>query len=301
MKSTKIIIITLAVALLLLALSPVAKSQILDTTHVIRIELPQSNEQFPAWSKDGTRLVFQSTIKGHSEIFLYDFTNDSLIQVAGGKANMSHPVFIPGSNDIAYDKMEQDGSHLYKINLNSGNRELLFKRDILCKASSFSPSGRLVAFIGWDKKSDTWQIFSYDFVYDNLNRLTNLKDKELYRPLFSPDGKTILFGSRNKTNPFDFELHQINWYGENLQKPDSIASTSYCWSTNGYRIVCAETNHGKEFRLITIRKDGTVPMCLSADTVQRITPAYSPGGRKIAVAENRGNNFDIVIYNVANE
>ncbi len=301
MKSIKIIIITLAVTFLSMALSPAAKSQFLDTARVIRIELPQSNERFPAWSDDGTLLVFQSALKGHSEIFLYDFTNDSLIQVTGGKANMSHPVFIPGSNNIAYDKMEQDGSHLYKINLNSGNRELLFKRDILCKAPSFSPSGRLVVFIGWDKKSDTWQIFSYDFVYDNLNRLTHLKDKELYRPLFSPDGKIILFGSRSKSNPFDFELHQINWYGEKLQEPDSIASVSYCWLANSYRIVCAETNREKKFRLITIRKDGTVPMLLSADTVQRITPAFSPDGKKIAVAENSGNNFDIVIYNVANE
>ncbi len=301
MKSLKIIIITLAVTLLLLALSPTAKSQILDTTHVFRIELPKSNEQFPAWSEDGSLLVFQSTLKGHTELFIYDFANDSLIQVTGGKANMSHPVFIPGSNNIAYDKMEQDGSHLYKINLASGNRELLFKRDILCKAPSFSPSGRLVVFIGWDKKSDTWQIFSYDFVYDNLNRLTNLMDKNLSRPLFSPDGKTILFGTQSNPNSINFDLHQINWYGDKLYEPDSIHAVSYCWAVNNYRIVCLKSIATNVYSFITIRKDGTIPMLLSTDTIQRVTPSLSPDGKKIAVAEKIGSNFDIVIYNVADE
>jgi len=301
MKCAKNLFYPVFILLMLLVVSPVVMCQMLDTKSSVRIELLQSNERFPAWSEDGKQLVFQSDRNEESNIFLYDLVADTLIQVTSGTANKSHPVFIPGHSEIAYDILSGGWPLIFKINLESGEQKRLFRRKLFCKSPSFSPSGRVVAFIGYDRKSETWQIFSYDFVYDNLNQLTHFKNEKLFRPMFSPDGKIILFSTQETEIPYSRILHQINWYGDKVQDMDTIAVTSYCWLSDSYRIVCSLKKSDSDAALITIRKDGTSVMLLCNDTIQRDTPALSSDGKKIAVAVKFGNNFDIVIYNLLDE
>ena len=301
MKSVKIVFSFLLLTLLWLILIPSAKSQMLDTTNFVRIKRTQSDEQFPAWSEDGKKLVFQSSGKGYSQLFLYDFSKDTLIQITFDETNKSHPVFIPNQNKIAFDATIDNKVYLFKLNLSTGLQQPLFQRKLFCEAPSFSPSGRLVIFKGHDPNNETWQLFSYDFVYDNLNQLTHIKNAELFRPMLSPDGKIILFGTRNKTVPFSRSLHEINWYGEKTEDLDSIAALSYGWLANSYRIVYSTKEQKNNPSFFTITKEGTYKMLLSHDTLQRVTPALSPDGKKIAVAVKFGNNFDIVVYNLIDE
>jgi len=301
MKSIKIIFPYLLIVLLMQALTTPAKSQMLDTTNFVRIKLEQSNERFPSWDKDGKRVVFQSSGKGYSQLFLYDLLKDTLVQITTGETNKSHPVFIPNENSIAFDASISHEVYLFKIDPSTGKQELLIHRDLQCETPSFSPSGRLMVFKGYDINNETWQLFSYDFVYGNLNQLTHLKNSELLMPVLSPDGKTILFGTRDKAMPYSRSLHEINWYGEKIEDIDSIAATSYCWISNGYRIICSTEMPLNNYSLISLRKDGTTSMKLCSDTLQRVTPAVSPDGKKIAVSVKFGNNFDIVVYNLIDE
>ena len=301
MKRVKIVFPFLLLVLLWLVLAPSAKSQMLDTTNFVKIKLSQSDEQFPAWSEDGRKLLFQSAGSGYSQLFLYDFSKDTLIQITFDETNKSHPVFIPNQNKIAFDAAGNDKVNIFKIDLTTGMQQPLFQRKLLCEAPSFSPSGRWVVFKGHDPNSETWQLFSYDFVYDNLNQLTHVKNSELFRPMLSPDGKIILFGTRDKTVPFSRSLHEINWYGETIQDLDSIAASSYGWLANGYRIVCSIEEPKNNYSFFTVRKNGAYKMLLSNDTLQRVTPTLSPDGKKIAVAAKFGNNFDIVVYNLIDE
>jgi len=301
MKSIKIVFPFLLVALLWLALVLSAKSQMLDTAHFVRIKLSPSDEQFPAWSEDGRKLAFQSAGSGYTQLFLYDFSKDSLVQITFGETNKRHPVFIPNQNKIAFDAAGNGKVNIFKIDLETGAQQLLFQRKLLCEAPSFSPSGRWVVFKGYDPNSETWQLFSYDFVYDNLNQLTHVKNSEFSRPMLSPDGKIILFGTCDEAVPFSRSLHEINWYGEKIQDLDSIAASSYGWLPNSYRIVCSMEETKNNYSFFTVRKDGAYKMLLSNDTLQRVTPALSPDGKKMAVAVKFGNNFDIVVYNLIDE
>ncbi len=301
MKSIKITFSTLVILLQLVAVNSTVKSQMLDTATAFRINIAQSNEKFPSWSKDGNRLVFQSTFKSHSEILLYDFNSDSLITITRGDGYKTHPVFIPKGHAIACDVRIGNQTHIFKTNLETGITKLLFKRKLFCKDPSFSPSGRVVVFIGYDKKSETWQLFSYDFVYDNLNQLTRLKNKKLYRPLFSPDGKTILFGTEDTQIPYRRSLRQISWYGGQINMLDSLEVSSYCWMLNSYRIACSVNNPRSTSSFFTVRNDGTFVLPLCNDTIMRVTPSLSPDGKKMAVAVKFNNNFDIVVYNLMDE
>ncbi len=301
MKRVKIVFPFFLLPWLWLVFALPAKCQMLDTTNVFRIKLLQSNEQFPAWSEDGSKLVFQSAGSGYAQLFLYDFFKDTLIQITFDETHKSHPVFVPNQNQIAFDVYIHDQVKIFKLDLTTGVRQPFFRRSLLCEAPSFSPSGRWAVFKGRDPNRETWQLFSYDFVYDNLNQLTHVKNSKLSRPVLSPDGKIILFGTRDNAVPYTRSLHEINWYGEKIRDLDSLAVSSYGWLANSYRIVCSMDEPHESPSFFTITKDGTYMMPLCSDTLHRVNPALSPDGKKIAVAAKFGNNFDIVVYNLIDE
>lgn len=261
-----------------------------------------SDETFPAWSEDGKKLVFQSGKSGNSNIFLYNIMADTLIQVTDSTAKEQHPVFVPKSGKIAFDSQRDDSVYIYSIDTVTQKEEVIFSRKIFCQEPTFSPSGRLLVFKGYNRSSDSWQIFSYDLVYDNLNQLTHFKNKKVFRPQLSPNGKIILFATKDTFSPNSNSLNEINWYGEKVISIDTLPILSYCWSQNSFRIITILKNNNTFYSLTSLRKDGTSPYNLLNDSSTEITtPALSPDGKKLAVAVKFNNDFDIVIFHLPTE
>ena len=277
--------------------SPSLIAQRIEIDSAQRITMPGSDELFPAWSSDNRQIAFQSNQNGNNNLFIYDLKQDTIRQITSGKADKQHPVFIPNSNDIAFDSQINDKVYIFKIDPATGQQDVVFKRKLFCKEPSFSPSGRMIVFTGYDKTSESWQIFSYDFIYDNLNQLTHYKQKKVFNPLFSPNGKIILFKTEERLTPFSQSLEEINWYGKSLISIDTISAQSYCWSPDSYRIVCT-LKKDSTHRVISIRKDGSAAFLLSDNEYQKATPALSPDGKKLALAVKLGNDFDIIIVNL---
>ena len=284
--------------LAIVLLPVITNAQKLDLDSAFRITLPESNELNPAWSADGKLLAFQSDQSGNDDLFIYNFNLDTLIRLTTDITDQQHPVFLPKSNEIAFDSQIDDKVYIFKINPATQQQEIIFKRKLFCKEPSFSPSGRSMVFTGYDKASETWQIFSYDFVYDNLNQLTDVKHAKVSSPLFSPNGKIILFKTEELITPYSSSLKEINWYGKEVQKLDSIHTQSYCWTPDSYRIICIQKAHGVNRKVISIRKDGSRAFYFSSDDYEKSSPAVSPDGKKLALAVKWGNDFDIVVVNL---
>ncbi len=281
---------------LVLCLPLGAWSQIITMDSLQRISMAGSDELNPAWSTDSRLLAFQSNKNDKSTIYIYDLIHDSLYQLATKNLNVSYPAFIPKNKEVAYALETDNGPLLFKTDLQTKQSQKLFEREILATAPSFSPSGRLVVFKGYDHNTESWQVYSYDFIYDNLNRLTAYPHHEIFRPQFSPDGKSILFGLKNKHYPYEEALVEINWYGEPQYVVDSISAHDFCWLTNGFRIICSETSALSYNKLISIRKDGSIPTIVTDDHFKKATPAISPDGNKMAVAVRFKDDYDLVIF-----
>jgi Tol biopolymer transport system component len=275
--------------------------QIVEIDSVKTIILKGSDELFPAWSKNGTLLTFQSNKTGNWDIMLYDFDKDTLIVLTKTNADEQHPVFVPKSDEIAFDSQIEDKVYIFKINYKSLKKSYIFNRKIFCKEPSFSPNGNIMTFKGYDINSESWQIFSYDFIYDNLNKLTSLNKKEVFSPIFSPDGNIILFGVKEKTAPYYEYLEEINWYGEKLDSIGAVSSRDFCWTPSGFRIICSHNETLKINQLVSERKDGSFKYVLTSDKYYKSSPAISTDGKKLAVAIKKNNEYDIVIFNIIKE
>ena len=280
----------ISVLLLLFSLTNAQPFTIDSTCQTITLG---GDKLFPKWSDDGSQLLFQSNQNGNWDIYLYDLEKDSLRQLTIDLANEQHPVWVPGKQQIVFDSDRGGVNYLYQMDLVSGKIDFLFQREIVCREASFPPTKRLVYFSGFDRHSEEWAIYSYDFVSDNLNDLTNLKG-DCILPSISPDGKQVLLQRKSQSYPYN-RLVLLNWYGNQEGEIDSIPARDPGWGPGGLKIYFISGQDDLRGEVYSIWKNGTHLERLTEDGLSVRTPAVSPDGTKIALAVLKENSFDIVI------
>jgi Tol biopolymer transport system component len=68
----------------------------------VRITDDAAVELDPAWSPDGSRLVFASDRGGHMDLWLHDFRDNRRTRLTGERGAVSGPAWSPDGNHIAY-------------------------------------------------------------------------------------------------------------------------------------------------------------------------------------------------------
>ncbi len=250
----------------------------------------------PAWSEDGNILFYQSNEKGNWDIFAYDFVTHSTVQITDSPLDEQHPVWWTNHHGIAFDSYHDGEPVLLFYRWDKRTISPLFRRNISCRQPSFDPEGRLVTFSGYDRETLQWQIFSYDFVYDNLNRLTKNRQPSVF-PFFSPKGNKIIY--QTVSNPADSlgNLQMINWYGDSLRSFDKKVFLKVCFSPDDWRIFYV-TLDKKRSQLQSMRKDGTAVYPITEHYQGICCPAFSPDGKKLTVSIRRNGKYELFVFQV---
>ena len=247
-----------------------------------------ANPMYPAWSKQG-QLAFQSAEKGKEHIFIYDHGKNAIIPLPTGNTSSFHPVWVPGRNAIVYDTGTGKNSRLFYMDLKTMRKKLLIPRPIACREASFTPSRHLVAFSGFDDRTQRWQIFTYDFIYDNLNRLTN-QNGDCSFPVFSPDGKRIAYLFRG--NDHRNTLKIVNWYGDTPETITDNILGKVSWSPNGWNILFVTLKNGF-FSLSSIQYDGTQEREIYHSSQPLCCPVVNPVSHQITFDKKTKNGFHL--------
>ena len=283
-------------SILFLSYIGLANAQPFTIDSTCQIISSTGDDLFPKWSADGSQLLFQSNQNGNWDIILFDFEKDTLLQLTRDLANNQHPVWVPDKNQIVFDSDRAGVHFLYQMDLSSGETDYLFKRNIECHQASFPPTKRLIYFSGFDRNTEEWAIYSYDFVSDNLNDLTNFKGN-CSMPVVSPNGKQILFTRAIRTYPYE-QLGILNWYGKLETELDSLWATEAAWSPNGLKIYFVSVEDELQGEVYSVWKDGPHLERLTNDQLKIRTPAISPDGSKMALSVMQENGFDIFIISL---
>ena len=255
-----------------------------------KIILP-GNQHFPSIAQDG-RIVFQSDQNGNKNIYLFNPITDSTVQITSDSVDEQHPVWLPHKNAIVFDAGKGKNARLFYLNLKIGEKRLLLQREIACREASFTPSRHLVVFSGFDDRTQHWQIFSYDFVYDNLNRLTH-ENGNCSFPVFSPDGKIIAYTLH--INDGRTKLKTINWYGEEMKTIASNLQGRVCWTPDSWRLLYI-SKAGNRYVISSIRNDGTHKTELFTSPYPLCCPALSANGKKLIFPIRNNNRFHIMTF-----
>ncbi len=172
-----------------------AQSSITDTNYATRITSAE-------WMEDGKSLLL-AVVKFHktkrdapffSRVFSYDIATTRLTPLFDNGSSINP---TPDGKSIMFLKRDvPKRKDVYIYNLNS-NQETLIATDTLDKgAMKLSPDGKKLLYnstLGLKTRSSGVEIFVLDLATKQTKQITNSGKDKSYSPVWSPDGKKIVY------------------------------------------------------------------------------------------------------------
>jgi len=235
--------------------------------------------QYPAWSADGKKIVFQNDADDADE-----FGRDLWVMDANGGNGVNitntpnvdewQPAWFPSGKKIAY---QAAGIEVLTLNARYGSK--VTKTTRLTEDGSFpavSPNGKRVAF-GSDRDGDAEiYVMRTDAREGPNNRPVKLTDNATYddsQPDWSPDGSRIVYVSY-RNNADIFVMRADGSGKKNLTR--SPAREQYpAFSPDGKYIVFT-SDRGGDQEIWKVRLDGTGLTQVTSDGLRNHQPDWQP-------------------------
>ena len=159
-----------------------------------------------------------------------------------------------------------------------------------------SPDGRRLGFHIMDPVNmDAW---IYELDHGPLVKVTYHPHQDGY-PLWSPDGKHIVFWSRQGGGPGDLYLRSADLAGHDKRITTSKSFTYYTpssWADGGKLLVFQQTSAETRADIGVIPIDGdAAPKLLIQSPADEAHPAVSPDGRWIAYQSNVSGRWEVYV------
>ena len=200
-----------------------------DGSNPTQITFNDLDDENPAWSSDGKRIVFQrdlDPVRGQSDYDIFTMKADGSNQqnrTNNPALQDIDPNWSPNGRRIAFSSDRDGDGEIYTMRPNgSGVRQLTFNDGPLDAAPNWSPNGRMIAF---DSDRDLTEqtpfqveIYTMGADGDDQTRLT-FDDLSDFYPAWSPDGRQIAFSSVRETteeNPENAEVFTMRPDGSGL-------------------------------------------------------------------------------------
>jgi Tol biopolymer transport system component len=187
----------------------------------------QVNAHEPVFSPDGKTLVYSTDLNKDGAFDLYSMDLKSGERKRLAKFNETHgdvdawePVISPDGKTLVYSTdLNKDGAfELYSMDLKSGEKKRLTKfnethGDVDAYSPVFSPDGKTLVYSTDLNKNEVFELYSMDLKSGERKRLTDRNethgDVGAFNPMFSPDGKTLVYSTDLNKNEV-FELYSMD-------------------------------------------------------------------------------------------
>ena len=159
----------------------------------------------------------------------------------------------------------------FNLSNSTGTRELYPR---------LSPDGKSVAF--FSDKSGEYQLYVQSVKGGPWNQLTTTLDRTVYRPVWSPDGKKILFGDK------DFSIFYVDVASKKLVKVDESNRlkndefywevSDYAWSPDSNWIAYSFVQPNRNSRIFLYNLATAAKTPVTDDFYDNINPVFDAGG-----------------------
>lgn len=138
------------------------------------------------------------------------------------------------------------------------------------------------------------EIMLMDWDGHNVHQVTRNGSINL-NPVFSPDGKDLLFTSYKNGNPDLFRRRLSSGIDSKISGRKGLNITG-SWSPDGTRIALSLSKDGNS-EIYTLDKNGNNPVRLTVNPAIDVSPVWSPDGSRIAFVSDRFGGPQIFIMN----
>jgi TolB protein len=183
-----------------------------DTDDVRRTPAQAFFQTEPAWSPDGTKIVFASRREGRSHIYVMSADGSGTRRLTSGKPQDTAPAWSPNGKWIAFARdnrlfvVSPKGGKLQRVTKVLGGEE---------GEPAWSPDGKSIAFVRREPGFTTREIWRVRPDGAGLRRLTRLGASS-YGPAWSRDGKRIVFASN--ANDDRYQIYDVGADGTALRR-----------------------------------------------------------------------------------
>jgi len=256
-----------------------------DGSMTRRLTTDNTLDQWPAWSPDGTQIIWVSWRNGSSQIFRANADGTDTRPLTSAGTTVAEPVWSPDGKQIVFTSLQNSDSVLNIMNADgSGVRLLTATR--LAQQATWSPDGKQIAFAAIEDGHLEIHLMNADGT--NVRQIT--KNLWAQRPAWSPDGTQIAFTASIFGNP---ELFVMNADGSNVQRltNDSANDDRLAWTPDGKALVFASDRAANPglYRLILITR--AIEWVTGSETGDH-DPAVAKDGR-IAFIRGSADNAEI--------
>ncbi len=258
---------------------------------------PLSQYTNPAWSPDGTQVVFSRTLAQASRAPLPVVPLSSRTQpelYLTGTDPFSARYSADGQQLIVARNVAQD--HWLEVMRADGTalrRVYTSTEDTLLGTVAWSLDGRRVAFtigrLASRNPVSPSQIGMVDIDGTNFRQVTAGEDSSAF-PSFSPDGRRLVYRVLGKAQG----LRVMSLDGTDNRTLSAGWDNFPAWSPRADRVVFAG-RVGDDFEIFTVRPDGKDRRQLTHDRGNNSHPVWSPDGQSIAFTSSRTGWKDEVL------
>jgi hypothetical protein len=200
-------------------------------------------DRYPNYTKEGSLITFQSQRDGTPELYIADQHFYQIRRLTSNNLVESHPILSNDGSMLAFTEGEADifQTKVFISELNNTNERISLTEgaDVFGAIPWFSPDDKSLAFAEWHR-TDNRQFSNPQIVVINLStkekRYITKADYESWRPVFSPDGRRLIYISKHR-DQFDLYFFYLE-----TGREERITWTPYDewdpqFSSDGKRII----------------------------------------------------------------
>jgi TolB protein len=279
------------------------------------------------FSKDGTRLVYQSTpaTGGCDQIYTMKIDGSDRRRVSTGTGRTTCGFFDPAAESLVFASTHLSGPEcpptpsftrgyvwpvyasydIFRVKADGTGLAQLTRAPAYDAEATIAPDG-LITFTS--TRDGDMEIYTMHADGSNVRRLTNRRGPD-GGPFFSFDGQRIAFRGRQIPpgkelddylsllkeglwRPGALELFVMDRDGSHLRQVTILGGANFApsWTPDGSRLIFSSNHHnprGRNFDLFTINIDGTGLEQITFNETFDGFPMFSPDGTKLVFASNR--------------
>src|SRR5438093_433355 len=255
----------------------------------------------PAWSPDGSRLLFHARRKDDEQKGVATRNIWSVAPDGSGETKLTS-----GTRDAYHASLSPDGRKLLFVSELNGSRDIwiadadgqnpvpLTDDPGTEDQPAWSPDGRQIAYAAFPREGGSFDLWVVNADGSGRRRLTTTPANELF-PAWHPDGTHLVYVTDASGN---FDLYQIDVRDGRttplVVSPDHEARPAF--SPDGTKLAFSRwPAHGRssDATLWIANADGTAPIELTAAPAPATHPAWSPDGRTLAFQHHVATGWEI--------